>query len=77
MNERIKVYPGHPLFCSCVIECEVIVYLDISNEILLSHCKKRNVDFNYALQMKEEIEKEWNYYKEKNEKMFYYVVMAE
>jgi len=77
MNERIKVYPGHPLFCSCVIECEVIVYLDISNEILLSHCKKRNVDFNYALQMKDEIEKEWNYYKDRNEKKFYYTAMAE
>ena len=77
MYERVKVQPGHPLFCSCVIDCEVLVYIDISNEILSEHCKKRNVDFNYALQMKEEIEKDWNYHKEKNEKIFYYVAMAE
>jgi hypothetical protein len=77
MFERIKVIPGHPLFCSCVLDCEVLVYLDISNENLLKHCKKRGVDFNYALQMKDEIEKDWNHHKEANEKMFYYVVMAE
>jgi hypothetical protein len=77
MVERVKVKPGYPLFCSCVIDCEVIVYLDISKKNLQIHCKKRNVDFEYALQMKEEIEKEWNYYKDKNEKIFYYTVMAE
>lgn len=77
MFGRVKVEPGHPLFCSVVLDCEVIVYLDISHEILLSHCKKRGVDFNYALQMKDEIEKDWNNHKEKGEKKFYYVVMAE
>ena len=77
MLERIKVKPGHPLFCSTVIDCEVIVYLDISNELLLRHCKDRNVDFNYAIQMKNEIEKEWNEYKDKMEKIFYYTAMAE
>ena len=77
MDERVKVKPGNPLFCSYVIDCEVIVYIDISNENLMAHCNERNVDFNYALQMKEEIEKDWNYHKEKNEKIFYYVVMAE
>ena len=77
MSEKVKVIPGHPLFCSCVIDCEVLVYLDISNENLLKHCKKRGVDFNYALQMKDEIEKDWNHHKEKNEKMLYYAVMAE
>ena len=77
MFERVKVKPGHPLFCSCVLDCEAVVYIDISKENLLNHCEKRGVDFYYALQMKEEIEKDWNNHKEKNEKIFYYVVMPE
>jgi len=77
MRERIKVEPGHPLFCSVILDCEVVVYIDISDKILKAHCEKRGVDFNYALQMKNEIEKDWNNHKEKNEKKFYYVAMAE
>ena len=77
MFGRVKVKQGHPLFCSCILDCEVVVYIDIFKENLLKHCEKRGVDFNYALQMKEEIEKDWNNHKEKNEKMFYYVVIAE
>lgn len=61
----------------CLLDCEVVVYIDISDEILLKHCQKRGVDFNYSLQMKNEIEKDWNNHKEKNDKMFYYVAMAE
>jgi len=77
MLERVKVFPGHPLFCSTVIDCEVIVYLDIFDKILLEHTIKRNVNFQYAIQMKEEIEKEWNYYKSINKHIFYYTCMAE
>lgn len=77
MFGRVKVEPGHPLFCSVILDCEVVVYIDIFDEILLRHCQKRGVDFNYSLQMKDEIEKDWNKHKEKNEKKFYYVTMAE
>jgi hypothetical protein len=77
MRERVKVEPGHPLFCSDILDCEVVVYVDISNDILSKHCEKRGVDFNYAPQMKNEIENDWNSHKEKNEKVFYYVAMAE
>ena len=77
MSERVKIEPGYPLFCSMILDCEVVVYIDISDENLLNHCKKRGVNFEYALQMKNEIEKDWNYHKNKNDKKFYYVVMAE
>jgi len=77
MAERVKVEPGHPLFCSMVMNCEVVVYLDISDEVLLRHCQKRGVDFQYALQMKEEIEKDWNAHKEMGGKIFYYAMMVE
>lgn len=77
MFERVKAEKGHPLFCSVILECEVVVFLDISNEILSLHCKKRGVDFDYALQMKGEIEKDWKNHKERNDKIFYYTAMAE
>ena len=77
MFERVKVEKGHPLFCSVILDCDVVVFIDISDKNLLDHCQKKGVDFNYALQMKEEIIKDWNKYKEKNDKIFYYVVMAE
>ena len=77
MRERVKVEPGRPLFCSDIIGCEVVVFLDIPDDILAAHCKKRGIDFDYALQMKDEIAKGWDYHKEKGDKMFYYAVMAE
>jgi len=77
MFDRVKAEAGRPLFCSVVLDCEVLVYLDISRENLARHCEKRGVDFQYALQMKEEIEKDWDAHKARNDRQFYYVVMAE
>ena len=77
MFERIKIQQGQPLFCSVILECEAVVFLDIPNRILTEHCKKRNVDFDYALQLKSELEKDWNNHKERGGKQFYYVVMCE
>jgi len=77
MHERIQVEPGHPLFCSEIIDCEVVVFLDIPDDILSIHCKKRGVDFEYAVQIKNELKKDWDNHKLKGNKIFYYVVMAE
>jgi deoxyadenosine/deoxycytidine kinase len=77
LYKKIKITPGIPVFGSCVIDCDVLVYLDISEKNLLSHCQKRGRDFNFVLELKEEIENDWNYHKERNDKIFYYVVMAE
>jgi hypothetical protein len=77
MHERVNVVPGYPLFCSEIIDCEVVVFLDIADELLRLHCQKRGVDFSYALQMKDELEKDWRHHKERSDKVFYYVVIAE
>ena len=77
LYNKLKVEPGIPIFGSCVLDCDVLIYLDISEKNLLLHCKKRGIDINFVLQLKEEIENDWNYYKNINDKMFYYVVTAE
>ena len=39
--ERITVKAGFPLFGSVILDCEAVVYLDIDDELLMEHCKKR------------------------------------
>ena len=38
--EKISVKPGHPLFTTVIVDCDVVVYLDITNELLVEHCQK-------------------------------------
>ena len=75
--EKIKIKPGFPLFTSVILDCEAVVYLDISNELLAGHCKKRGVSLSDALNIKEAIENDWNDHKEKDDKAFYYVTIVE
>lgn len=72
-----KVKKGCPLFTTVIIDCEAIVYLDISDELLLSHCNKRGVSFEDSKKMKEAIEADWNNHKEKNNIKFYYLTVTE
>lgn len=74
---NVKVQPGHPVFGTVIVDCDVVVYLDISDELLEKHCKKRNVNFTDAIKIKEAIESDWNNHKLKNDKLFYYVTMLE
>jgi hypothetical protein len=74
---NVKIKPGHPVFGTVIVDCEAVVYLDISDALLAEHCKKRGVDLADALNMKIAIEQDWNDHKNKNDRMFYYVVMAE
>ena len=53
--EKVKVNPGHPLFGNVILDCEAVVFLDIADELLSQHCRKRGVDFDYALSLKREI----------------------
>lgn len=75
--EKIHVKPGHPLFTTIIVECDAVVYLDISDALLAEHCKKRHVDFNDAKNVKEAIEKDWNHHKTQGGKFFYYLTMTE
>ena len=72
-----KVKPGCPLFTTVIIDCEVVVYLDISDDLLAKHCKKRNESFEDSKNIKEAIENDWNNYKEKGNKIFYYLTVTE
>ena len=78
MYEKVTVTPGFPMFGVLILDCEVVVYLDISEKLLEEHCKRRGdtalVD---ALFVKKRIEEDWNNHKAKNEKVFYYLTITE
>ena len=76
--ERLSVKPGYPLFGVYILDCEVVVYLDITEKLLKEHCEKRNdTDFTDAFNLKKWIEEDLNSHKEKNNKIFYYVMLTE
>ena len=75
--EKVQIQQGRPMFGTVILDCEVVIYLDISNELLAEHCQKRGVDLTDSLNMKEAIEQDWNEHREKMEKIFYYVMMLE
>ncbi len=60
VKERIKIQPGQPVFGTVIIDCDLIVYLDISDELLLKRTKSRNVNYEDAKNMKESIEEDLN-----------------
>ena len=78
MREKITVRPGVPLFGVALLDCEAVVYLDISEKLLEEHCEERgDTDFIDALFVKEYIEKDWNSHKEIDEKVFYVLTVTE
>jgi len=78
MCEKITIKPGFPLFGVTILDCEAVVYLDISEKLLAEHCGKRgDTSMADALFIKKYIEDDWNKHKEKNEKMFYYLTITE
>jgi len=74
---NVKVAPGHPVFGTVIADCDVVVYLDISDALLAAHCAKRGVSISDAMQMKAAVEKDWQNHKQNGKKMFYYTAMAE
>jgi len=76
--EKITVKPGFPLFGFVILDCEVVVYLDISEKLLEEHCEKRgDTSLTNALFVKKGIEEDWNNHKLKNDKTFYYLTITE
>jgi hypothetical protein len=57
------------------VDCDIVVYLDISEELLAEHCGKRGKSFLDAKAIKEAVEQDWNCHKELGSKRFYYVTM--
>ena len=56
--EKISVKVGHPLFTTIIVDCDVVIYLDISDELLAEHCKKRGNNFLDAQNVKNAIEED-------------------
>jgi len=75
--EKVAVKPGLPMFGFIILDCEAVVYLDISETLLEEHCKKRGDNLTDALFVKKCVEEDWNNHKAKNEKVFYYLTVTE
>lgn len=58
VRERIKIQPGQPVFGTVIIDCDLIVYLNISDDLLRKRIQRRGVNYNDVKMMKDNIEKE-------------------
>jgi dephospho-CoA kinase len=58
VRTKLKIKPGIPMFGTVLLDCDLIVYLHISDELLLERTTSRNVDFNNAKNMQQKIEEE-------------------
>lgn len=54
-KERIKVEKGIPLFGTVLLDCDLIIYLKITDKLLKERCSKRKADFENAKNMQKMI----------------------
>ena len=58
VKEKLSIKPGTPLFGTVLLDCDLIIYLHISDNLLLKRTKMRNTDFINAKNMQQKIEEE-------------------
>ena len=58
VRTRLSIKPGIPMFGTVLLDCDLIIYLHITDELLLERTKSRNVDFNNAKNMQLKIEED-------------------
>lgn len=58
VRTKLAIKPGTPLFGTVLLPCDLIVYLHISDELLLERTTLRNADFRNAKNMQYKIEQE-------------------
>ena len=58
VRTKLSINPGVPMFGTVLLDCDLIVYLHINDELLLERTKLRNVDFLNAKNMQQKIEEE-------------------
>jgi len=58
VRERVEVKPGCPVFGTVVIDCDHVVLLKISDELLGRRVAKRNASFEDAKGMQRQLENE-------------------
>ncbi len=56
-RKYVQVKPGEPIFGTVVFDCDLIVYLKISDSLLKERIIERKVDFDDAKGMQHQIEK--------------------
>lgn len=74
---KVKVAKGKPMFGTVILDCDVVVYLDIADDVLEAHCEERNVSLADAKNMKSAIENDWNNHRLKGKQKFYYLMLTE
>ena len=60
VRTKLNIIPGVPMFGTVLIDCDLIVYLHISDDLLKERCLLRDVDFINAKNMQTKIEDEIN-----------------
>lgn len=58
VRTKLSINPGTPMFGTVLLDCDLIVYLHINDELLLERTKLRNTDFLNAKNMQQKIEEE-------------------
>lgn len=58
VREKIKIQPGKPVFGTVIIDCDLIIYLKISDELLRKRTESRKVNFDDAKNMQKGIEED-------------------
>ena len=58
VRTKLSISPGTPMFGTVLLDCDLIVYLHINDELLLERTKLRNVNFSNAKNMQQSIEEE-------------------
>ena len=60
VRTKLSITPGVPMFGTVLLDCDLIVYLHINDDLLQERCLLRGVDFINAKNMQEKIEDEIN-----------------
>lgn len=58
VRTKLEIKPGKPLFGTVLLDCDLIIYLHIDDELLLERTRLRNADFRNAKNMQSNIEDE-------------------
>ena len=58
VRTKLKIQPGYPMFGTVLLDCDLIIYLHINDELLKKRTKLRNIDFKNAKNMQIKIEEE-------------------
>lgn len=60
VRERLSIKKGVPMFGTVLLDCDLIIYLHISDELLKKRCALRGADFINAKNMQKKISDEIN-----------------